>query len=191
MATSGAWRRKQRGLVNFCWWRRLTDKGIGRTAPSGSRASYLLSQYSKLLYLGNITPATLQIAGQTYRLYLEKIITTHKKNLLVVHSKQLKNVKPIENALDKVMELDGIYYRSNELAEQFGYDKKDRHIGVIAQQVKKHFPEIIRQAPFDADGDKGASLTGENYITVQYEKLVAILIEAIKELNDKVNKLNK
>ncbi len=52
----------------------------------------LLIQAALTIYLGNITPATLQIAGQTYRLYLEKIITTHKKNLLVVHSKQLKNV---------------------------------------------------------------------------------------------------
>ena len=46
------------------------------------------------------------------------------------------------------MELDGIYYTANELAESFGYDKKDRQIGVIAQQVKKHFPEIIRQDTF-------------------------------------------
>ena len=52
----------------------------------------LLIQAALTIYLGNITPATLQITGQTYRLYLEKIITTHKKNMLVVHSKQLKNV---------------------------------------------------------------------------------------------------
>ena len=39
----------------------------------------LLIQAALTIYLGNITPATLQIAGQTYRLYLEKIITTHKK----------------------------------------------------------------------------------------------------------------
>ena len=52
----------------------------------------LLIQAAITIYLGHITPATLQIAGQTYRLYLEKIISTHKKNLLVVQSKQLKNV---------------------------------------------------------------------------------------------------
>ena len=52
----------------------------------------LLIQAAITIYLGHITPATLQIVGQTYRLYLEKIISTHKKNLLVVHSKQLKNV---------------------------------------------------------------------------------------------------
>ena len=52
----------------------------------------LLIQAAITIYLGHITPATLQIAGQTYRLYLDKIISTHKKNLLVVQSKQLKNV---------------------------------------------------------------------------------------------------
>ena len=49
-------------------------------------------QAALTIYLGDITPATLQIAGQTYRLYLEKIISTRKKELLVVHSEQLKNV---------------------------------------------------------------------------------------------------
>ena len=52
----------------------------------------LMIQAALTIYLGDITPATLQITGQTYRLYLEKIISTHKKNLLVVQSKQLKNV---------------------------------------------------------------------------------------------------
>ena len=52
----------------------------------------LIIQAALTIYLGDITPATLQIAGQTYRLYLEKIISTHKKGLLVVQSKQLKNV---------------------------------------------------------------------------------------------------
>ena len=52
----------------------------------------LMIQAALTIYLGDITPATLQITGQTYRLYLEKIISSHKKNLLVVQSKQLKNV---------------------------------------------------------------------------------------------------
>ena len=52
----------------------------------------LMIQAALTIYLGDITPATLQITGQTYRLYLEKIISTHKKGLLVVQSKQLKNV---------------------------------------------------------------------------------------------------
>ena len=42
-------------------------------------------------------------------------------------------------------------------------------------------PEAIALAPFDNDGT-GKSKSGENYLTVHYEKLVALLIEAIKEL---------
>ena len=52
----------------------------------------LMIQASLTIYLGDIAPATLQIAGQTYRLYLEKIINIHKKNLVVIRSDQLKNV---------------------------------------------------------------------------------------------------
>ena len=52
----------------------------------------LMIQAALTIYLGDITPATLQIAGQTYRLYLEKIISKHKKGLLLVHSKQLKKI---------------------------------------------------------------------------------------------------
>ena len=52
----------------------------------------LLIQSALTIYLGDIAPATLQITGQTYRLYLQKIISIHKKNLVVIRSEQLKNV---------------------------------------------------------------------------------------------------
>ncbi len=55
-------------------------------------------------YLGNITPAALQVAGQTYRIYLRQVIGSHKKRLLVVRSEQLRNVNidmiPIESLIN-------------------------------------------------------------------------------------------
>ena len=61
-------------------------------------------------------------------------------------------------------------------------------VGVIAQQVKEVLPEAIKPAPFDID-ENGNSISGENYLTVQYEKLVPLLIEAIKELREEVREL--
>ena len=84
----------------------------------------------------------------------------------------------IDNALGKVKELRGVYYKENETAKSLGYDNDKRQVGVIAQEVQKVLPEVVTEAPID-----------EKYITVWYDKLVPLLIEAIKELSAKVDKL--
>lgn len=83
----------------------------------------------------------------------------------------------IENAVEKVKSLEGFYYEANEVAQSLGY-KKVREIGVSAQQVQAVLPEIVVPAPID-----------ENYLTVRYEKLVALLIEAVKEQQDQIDDL--
>jgi Chaperone of endosialidase len=105
--------------------------------------------------------------------------------------KRLKtNIKPITNALDKVNTLNGIYFTQNELAEQYGYNDYSQQVGVFAQDVQKVLPEAIQPAPFDMD-ENNESKSGENYLTVQYERLVPLLIESIKELNNKIDDLQK
>jgi hypothetical protein len=91
----------------------------------------------------------------------------------------------IENALDKVSKLNGFYYTINDKARSFGFDDESVHIGVSAQEVQTVVPEAVKPAPFDISRDEetmGQSKSGEDYITVQYERLVPLLIEAIKEL---------
>jgi hypothetical protein len=83
----------------------------------------------------------------------------------------------IENALDKVNSLEGFYYEPNEVAQALGYEVK-REVGVSAQSVQAIMPEIIAPAPID-----------NKYLTVDYERLVPLLIEAIKELNSKLETL--
>jgi hypothetical protein len=66
-------------------------------------------------------------------------------------------------------------------------------VGVIAQEVEKVLPQVVKLAPFDIeyiDGTK-KSKSGENYKTVQYEKLIPLLIEAIKEQNNKIDYLQE
>jgi hypothetical protein len=103
-----------------------------------------------------------------------------------------ENIETITNALDKVMSLRGVTYNANELAESFGYTNKVKQVGVLAGDVQKVLPEAVKPAPFDLiriNETTEISRSGENYQTVQYEKLVPLLIEAIKELNEQVKEL--
>jgi hypothetical protein len=86
---------------------------------------------------------------------------------------------PITDALGKVCTLDTFTYTHNDLARSFGFTDKRQYVGISAQQVRKVQPEVVRIAPFDADGE--GSKSGQEYITVQYERLVPLLIEALKE----------
>jgi hypothetical protein len=84
----------------------------------------------------------------------------------------------IPDALNKVLQLNGFYYTHNKTAQQLGLVNKGQRVGVSAQEVLKVLPEVIRDAPVD-----------ESYMTVDYAKMVPLLIEAIKGLNAKVESL--
>jgi hypothetical protein len=91
-----------------------------------------------------------------------------------------ENIEPIENALDKVVNLSGFTYNFNEIGQSLGFNGNIRYVGVSAQEVQSVLPEAVKPAPASAD-----------YITVQYEKLVPLLIEAIKELKEEIEDLKK
>jgi hypothetical protein len=84
---------------------------------------------------------------------------------------------PIENPIEKVKSLSGFYFSPNDTAMALGY-KKTVDVGVSAQQVKEILPEIIAPAPIDPQ-----------YMTVRYEKLIPLLIEAIKEQQGQIDDL--
>ncbi len=84
----------------------------------------------------------------------------------------------ITDALSKVRTLDTFYYRANETAQSLGYSNERLEVGVSAQQVQKILPEVVHPAPVSSE-----------YFTIQYERLVPLLIAAIKELDDKLNRI--
>ena len=99
----------------------------------------------------------------------------------------------IENALDKVMSLEAFTYTHNELAVSLGYqDDKEQQIGLSAQDVQKIAPELVTLAAFDVATDEEGSKyskSGENYLTIKYDRLVPVLIEAIKEQQKQIDEL--
>ena len=100
-----------------------------------------------------------------------------------------ENIKPISSALLKILSLRGVTYNTNKVAEKYGYKDKKEQVGVIAQDVEKVLPQVVVMAPFDIEYDQNGnkySKSGENYKTVQYDKIVPLLIEAIKEQQETI-----
>lgn len=107
-------------------------------------------------------------------------------------------VRSIDNALDKVKAIETMIYVENDLAKTFGFDSDKEQMGVSAQSVEKVAPEVVSLAPFDYQTDEEgnvSSMSGENYLTVDYAHLMPLVLEAIKELDikyeglaDKINK---
>lgn len=88
--------------------------------------------------------------------------------------RQKKNIKNLENALDKVATLDGVEYDWNELASAHRIGKHD--VGVIAQQVEEVLPDAIERRE-------------NGMMAVRYERLIPLLIESIKELKSEIDEL--
>jgi hypothetical protein len=95
----------------------------------------------------------------------------------------------IENALEKLLSIEGFLYEENDLARSFGYDTRGLQVGVSAQAVLKVQPEAVKLAAFDYDTDADGnpvSKSGQNYLTVDYPRLAPLQIEATRELTARV-----
>lgn len=92
-----------------------------------------------------------------------------------------ENIQPISNALNKVQQIAGVEYDwTDEYIQsqggEDGYFVRKHDVGVIAQEVEKVLPEVV------AERESG-------FKAVKYERIIALLIEAVKELTIKVNNL--
>jgi hypothetical protein len=110
--------------------------------------------------------------------------------------KRLKeNFNHIESALEKVEKLNGYSFDWNEKSEELGFIPKHKKndIGLIAQEVESVLPQAVAPAPFDCEiiNKERISKSGENYLTIQYERLVPLLVEAIKEQQKQINELKQ
>ena len=100
------------------------------------------------------------------------------------------NIQNIKNAAEKLYTLNGVFYTQNELAEKYGYHDYAQKVGLLAQEVQKVLPEVVAPAPFDMD-ENSNSKSGENYLTVRYERLIPLIVETIKEQQKEIEELEK
>ena len=101
-----------------------------------------------------------------------------------VSDKRLKeNITTIDNALDKVMALRGVEYDWTATSRKGTHD-----IGLVAQEVEEVIPELVTEHEL-CTGEFGGEGNEKTFKTVNYDKMVGVLIEAIKEQQVQINEL--
>jgi hypothetical protein len=165
-----------------------------RKSVSGSTADWIIDQYgtsssdARLRIFNSIAEANgltilengnigMGLTNPTVRLQVNGDIIANS----IAGSSDIrfkKNIRPVQNALDKVKALRGVYFNWNkETFPDKNFGAQDE-LGFIAQEVEKVVPEIVTKEN-----------TKDEYRSVKYDKLVALLVEAIKEQQKQIDSL--
>ena len=129
------------------------------------------------IYSGSKVGINTSVENLTYNLEVSGSIRA-SAGLLSNSDERLKeNIYPIDNALSRVGQIEGVYFNWK--------DQPERQIGVIAQNVQKVLPEVVSE-------------DNNSYLSVDYSKIVPLLVEAINEqssiimdLEERISKLEK
>jgi trimeric autotransporter adhesin len=151
-----------------------TAKGSGNVFI-GNGAGYHEETGSNKLYIDNyINSGTAPLISGDFNYQYVKI----NGYLIMASDKRMKkNIEPLTSSLDKVMHLRGVSYDRTNVARDKGFGAR-KEIGLIAQEVEQTLPELVHT------DDKG-------YKAIAYDKLVPVLIEAIKEQQQIVDRQKK
>jgi hypothetical protein len=87
------------------------------------------------------------------------------------------NIRPIESAIFKVKQIRGVTFDWNEKSSKIQQDK-GHDVGLIAQEVERVLPEVVELRP-------------DGIMAIQYEKVVPLLVESIKELSKTIEKQSR
>ena len=122
-----------------------------------------------MIFLGNddgteITALTLDMSAAG--------AATFNNNVTAFSDERLKSdITTLKSSLEKVLQMRGVSYTRNDNVEG------GEQIGVIAQEVEQFYPQVV----LTADDEQGTK-------SVDYGRLAAVLIEAVKELSELVNR---
>jgi hypothetical protein len=127
-----------------------------------------------------------------YKLTVQGDIAASADVIAYYSDERLKDIKEyVSDVLPVLSKINVFKYNCNDLAASYGFDKSKNEIGLSAQEIKKYYPELVALAPFDTIRDEGSDIniskSGEDYLTLKYERLVPILLQGIKELKEENN----
>jgi hypothetical protein len=131
-------------------------------------------RWAQYYHYGNVCQSiNTSTSSSSYGLYVSGSIYS-TSNIVAASDARLKeNVFTVDNALEKVNQLRGVYY--NRIDDE----EKKRKVGVIAQEINEVVPEVVT---YDKENDQ---------FGVDYGNLAGVFIEAIKQLTDEIKTLKK
>lgn len=106
-----------------------------------------------------------------------EIVATNQVTSYYSDDRLKTRIGNIDNAIEKVLSLNGFYYKANQTAIELGYTD-ELQVGLSAQEVNNILPEVIAPAPID-----------NQYMTIHYERVIPLLVEAIKEQQKQIEEL--
>ena len=128
-------------------------------------------------YYWHVSNACMGVGNSTtsssYTIYSNGAIYSTADIVAYSDKRAKENIVTVDNALDKVSNLRGVYYNKKDS------DEKKREVGVIAQEVKEVLPEVVT---YDKENDQYG---------VDYGKINGLLIEAIKDLKKEIEELKQ
>jgi hypothetical protein len=173
-------------------WASGTNVGVSANSTNGVGLAATVTGTSATAIQVNSASASAQLGTGIYCLYGSGNISVSGNVIGGASDIRLKqNIVPITDALYKVSKLSAFTYNYNDLAKSNGLSTTERFAGLSAQEVEGVLPEAVKLANFDLDPVTGTSKTGENYKSLQYDRIVPLLVQAIKELTQELEILKQ
>ena len=168
-----------------------SDGGVNSVGGGGGDSYWTAIESSKhIYYTSNVKIGGASNVSPTNKLEVTGNISATGQIISGFSDNRLKTITSnINNSMDIISKLNGFYYIPNDIAINNCSAKNKEDIGLSAQDVNEILPHIVNLAPFDCLMDNSNNLiskSGCNYLTVNYEKLAPVFIEAIKTLNEKI-----
>lgn len=89
-----------------------------------------------------------------------------------------ENLSKIDNGLEKLLKISGYQYHWNKIAQEMYPERTMQDVGVIAQEVKEIVPSAVAERE-------------DGYLAVRYDKLIPLLIEAVKSLKAEIEDMKR
>ena len=177
------------GSTRSIWFQNSSDSGDRLRLHNSGPNSYIDYATGDLAFRSGITTrVTFKSTGTvgigttspSYTLHVNGSVAGTSGYINLSDKRFKKDIKPIENALDTVLLLEGVTYNWNldtTVIKDKNLDSLN-HIGFVAQDIEKILPQVVSTAN---DEDKSKS--------VAYSDIVPVLTEAIKELSAQIKDL--